>query len=154
MDYLKIPRSLIYKERNDLKDFGVQTPDTMNSLLFMHMKQLVLMGVPGAREVALRCYNNAYYICTIILLEADDFPELRISDYVNTILEIEKDKQYTNEVCLASMAMACLLLAKYDEKRYAKDSEIWNAIYHRCTHYQWYNSTETDIFLHMISLEY
>lgn len=154
MDYLKIPRSVIYKERNDLNDFGVRTPETMNYLLFMRMKQLVLMGVPGAREVALRCYNNAYYICTIILLEADDFPELRISDYVNTILEIEKDKQYTNEVCLASMAMACLLLAKYDEKRYAKDSEIWNAIYHRCTHYQWYNSTETDIFLHMISLEY
>ena len=116
MDYLKIPRSVIYKERNDLNDFGVRTPETMNYLLFMHMKQLVLMGVPGAREVALRCYNNAYYICTIILLEADDFPELRISDYVDTILETEKENKYTDEVCLVSMAMACLLLAKYDEK--------------------------------------
>ena len=98
MDYLKIPRSVIYKERNDLNDFGVRTPETMNYLLFMHMKQLVLMGVPGAREVALRCYNNAYYICTIILLEADDFPELRISDYVDTILETEKENKYTDEV--------------------------------------------------------
>lgn len=154
MDYLKIPYSLIYKDRNDLKDFDVQTPDTMNYLLFMYLKQQALMGVPGAREVALRCFNNAYYICTLILLEANDFPELRISDYVDTILEIEKDNKYTDEVCLASMAMACLLLAKYDEKRYGTDSDIWKAIYHRCTHYQWYHSSATEIFLSMMSRDY
>ena len=153
MDYLKITRSLIYKDRNDLKDFGVQTPDTMNYLLFMYLKQQALMGVPGARDVALRCYNNAYYICTIILLEANDFPELRISDYVDTILDTEKDNKYTDEVCLASMAMACLLLARYDD-RYGRNSDIWNAIYHRCTHYQWYHSSATEIFLNMMSLEY
>ena len=154
MDYLKIPRSVIYKERNDLNDFGVRTPETMNYLLFMHMKQLVLMGVPGAREVALRCYNNAYYICTIILLEADDFPELRISDYVDTILETEKENKYTDEVCLVSMAMACLLLAKYDEKKYGRHSDMWKAIYHRCTHFQWYHSSASEVFLNMMSLEY
>jgi len=154
MDYLKIPRLLIYKDRNDLKDFGVQTPDTMNYLLFMYLKQQALMGVPGAREVALRCFNNAYYICTLILLEADDFPELRISDYVDKILEKEKGKGYVDEVCLASMAMACLLLAKYDEKRYGTDSEIWKKIYYRCTHYQWYHSSATEIFLNMMSWDY
>ena len=126
----------------------------MNYLLFMHMKQLVLMGVPGAREVALRCYNNAYYICTIILLEADDFPELRISDYVDTILETEKENKYTDEVCLVSMAMACLLLAKYDEKKYGRHSDMWKAIYHRCTHFQWYHSSASEVFLNMMSLEY
>ena len=154
MDYLKIPRLLIYKDRNDLKDFGVQTPDTMNYLLFMRLKQQALMGVPGAREVALRCFNNAYYICTLILLEADDFPELRISDYVDKILEKEKGKGHVDEVCLASMAMACLLLAKYDEKRYGTDSEIWKKIYYRCTHYQWYHSSATEIFLNMMSWDY
>ena len=154
MDYLKIPRSLIYKERNSLKDFGVQTPDTMNYLLFMRLKQQALMGVSGAREVALRCYNNAYYICTIILLEADVFPELRVSDYVDTILETEKENKYTDEVCLVSMAMACLLLAKYDEKKYGRHSDMWKAIYHRCTHFQWYHSSASEVFLNMMSLEY
>ena len=154
MDYLKIPRSVIYKERNDLNDFGVRTPETMNYLLFMRLKQQALMGVPGAREVALRCYNNAYYICTIILLEADDFPELRISDYVDTILETEKENKYTDEVCLVSMAMACLLLAKYDEKKYGRHSDMWKAIYHRCTHFQWYHSSASEVFLNMMSLEY
>ena len=86
MDYIKIPRSLIYKERDDLKDFGVQTLDTLNYLLFIKLKQQALMGAPGAREIALKCYNNAYYVCTLILLEANDFPELRISDYVDKIL--------------------------------------------------------------------
>lgn len=154
MDYIKIPRSLIYKDRDDLKDFGVLTPDTMNYLLFLRLKQQALMGVPGARDVALRCYNNAYYVCTLILLEANDFPELRISDYVDKILEIEKGKGHVDEVCLASMAMACLLLAKYNQKRYGRDSDIWNNIYYRCTHYQWYHSPANTIFLNIMSLEY
>lgn len=154
MDYLNTPYSLIYKCREDLKDFGVQTPRTINYLLFIRLKQQALMGVSGAREVALRCYNNAYYVCTLILLEAKDFPELRISDYVDKILEIEKDKEHIDEVCLASMAMACLLLATYDPKRYGKDSDIWKAIDYRCTHYQWYQSAATDIFHNMMSGEY
>ena len=126
MDYIKIPRSIIYKDRDDLKDFGVQTPDTMNNLLFLSLKQQALMGVPGAREAALRCYNNAYYVCTLILLEANDFPELRVSDYVNKILEIEKGKGYVDEVCLASMAMACLHI----------DEQFWinakSCLHHQC----------------------
>ena len=121
MDYIKIPRSLIYKEREDLKDFGVQTPNTINNLLFINLKQQALMGVPGAREIALRCFNNAYYVCTLILLEANDFPELRISDYVDKILEIEKDNKHIDEVCLASMAMATLLLATYDEEKWSEE---------------------------------
>ena len=154
MDYTKVPRELIYKERNDLKEFGVLLSDTMNYLLFMRLKQQALMGTSGAREVALRCYNNAYYVCTLILLEANDFPELRISDYVNTILEIEKDNKNVDETCLASMAMACLLLARFDSNKYGKDSEVWKAIYYRCTHYQWYNSSATDIFHAMMMLNY
>ena len=154
MDYTKVPRGLIYKERNDLKEFGVQIPETMNYLLFLLLKQQALMGTSGARELALRCYNNAYYVCTLILLEANDFPELRISDYVDTILEIEKGNKHIDEVCLASMAMACLLLARYDSNKYGKDSEVWKAIYYRCTHYQWYNSSATDIFHAMMMLNY
>lgn len=154
MDYTKVPRALIYKDRNDLKGFGVQTPDTMNNILFKILKQQALMGVSGAREVALRCFNNAYYVCTLILLEAKDFPELRISDYVDKILEIEKDKGHVDEVCLVSMAMTCQLLEKYDKKRYGRDSDVWNAINYRCTHYQWYHSSATAIFHNMISCEY
>lgn len=154
MDYTKVPRALIYKDRDDLKDFGVQTPGTMNYQLFLQLKQQALMGVSGAREVALRCYNNAYYVCTLILLEANDFPELRISDYVDKILEIEKNKGHIDEACLVSMAMVSLLLATYDKKRYGRDSDIWEAIYYRCTHYQWYHSSATSIFHNMMSGEY
>ena len=154
MDYTKVPRTLIYKDRDDLKDFGVQTPGTMNCSLFMQLKQQALMGVPGAREVALRCYNNAYYVCTLIILEANDFPELRVSDYVDKILEIEKDKGHVDEVCLVSMAMASLLLATYDPQKFGRDSDILKAIYYRCTHYQWYHSLATNIFLNMMSGKY
>lgn len=154
MDYTQIPRELIYKDRKDLKDFGVHVPGTMNYLLFIQLKQQALLGVPGAREVALKCYNNAYYVCTLILLEADDFPELRISDYVNKLLETEKDYKHIDEVCLASMAMACLLLTKYAPQKYGTDSDIWKKINYRCTHYQWYHSEATTIFHNIMSGRY
>ena len=154
LDYTKEPRALICKERHDLKEFGVQIPETMNYLLFKLLKEQALMSTSGAREVALRCYNNAYYVCTLILLEANDFPELRISDYVDTILEIEKGKKNIDEVCLASMAMACLFLARFDSNKYGKNSEVWKAIEYRCTHYQWYNSSATQIFYAMTCLDY
>ena len=111
------------------------------------------MSVSGARNIALRCYNNAYYVCTLVLIEAKLFPELRVSDYVDKILEIEKNK-YSYEICLATMAMACLLLAAYDPERYGRDSDMWKAIYQRCTHYQWYHSSVNAIFLDMMSGEY
>lgn len=154
MDYTKIPLELIYKVRDNLKDFEVQTPETMNYQLFMQLKKHALMGVPGARDVALRCYNIAYYVCTLILLEENEFPELRISDYVDTILEIEKDKGHVDEVCLASMAMACRLLANYAPQKYGVDSDIWKNINYRCTHYQWYNSAATEIFHIIVSWKY
>ena len=154
MDYTQVPRALIYKGRTDLNDFGVKNPGTINNLLFKQLNQQALMSVSRAREVALRCYNNAYYLCTIILLEANDFPELRVSDYVDKILEIEKNNRYVDEVCLASMAMACLLLAAYDPERYGRDSVMWKKIYVRCTHYQWYHMPVNKIFLNMMSGEY
>lgn len=154
MDYTELPPSLIYKERNDLKDFGVLIPGTINHQLFLRLKEQALMSDSGARETALRCYNNAYYVCTLILLEANDFPELRVSDYVDTILEKEKENKHIDEVCLASMAMACVLLAAYDEKKYGRESEMWKVINYRCTHYQWYHSLATTIFKNMVSGEY
>ena len=137
-----------------MKDFGVLIPGTINHQLFLRLKEQALMSDSGARETALRCYNNAYYVCTLILLEANEFPELRVSDYVDTILEKEKENKHIDEVCLASMAMACVLLAAYDEKKYGRDSEMWKVINHRCTHYQWYHSLATTIFKNMVSGEY
>ena len=106
MDYTDIPRSLIYKDRASLNDFGVRALGTLNYLLFSHLKEMSLMCVEGATDIALRCFNNAYYICTLIQLE--DFPELRVADYEKKLL---KEKMpFLEDICATSMAMVCELL--------------------------------------------
>ena len=74
MDYTQVPRSLIYKDRTNLDDFGVQTPGTINNYLFTQMRRMTLLRCGDAKDIALRCFNNAYYICTLMQLE--EFPDL------------------------------------------------------------------------------
>lgn len=77
-DYTKIPRSLIYKDRTSLKDFGVQDPGSINYYLFSNLKE-IYMATDRAKELILRCFNNAYYICTLIPF--DDFPDMQVAEY-------------------------------------------------------------------------
>ena len=48
-------------------------------------------------------------------------------DEITIDIHTEKENKHVDEVCLASMAMASLLLAKYDEEKYGTNSEIWKA---------------------------
>ena len=135
MDYIKIPRSLIYKERTDLKDFGVDVPMTMNYQLFLNLKEL-FKATDRKKELILRCFNNAYYICTIIPFE--DFPETQVAEYEKLLL---KDDPYDREeVCAVSMAMVCKLLPACDARWEPENNDLIETICYRFTHYQWINS--------------
>ena len=87
MDYTKVPRALIYKDRNDLNDFGVQTQGTINNYLFNQMRRLTLLHCGNAKEIALQCFNNAYYICT--LTQLDEFPDLSMDKYEKELLHVK-----------------------------------------------------------------
>ena len=133
IDYLDVRRSLIYIYRNDLKDFGVHNPSSINHILFSYLKEISLLRVEGAKDIALRCFNNAYYICTLIQLE--DFPELRVADYEQKLLE--ENKPFREDVCAASMAMVCKLLTAYDAKWRQEDNDLIKTIQYRFSHFQW-----------------
>lgn len=135
MDYINIPRPLIYNIRTDLKDFGVQIPGTMNNQLFSNLKE-IFMATDKAKELILRCFNNAYYICTIIPFV--DFPETEVAEYEKLLL---KENSYDcEEVCAVSMAMVCKLLPACDSRWRSEDNDLINSIQYRFTHYQWMNS--------------
>ena len=146
MDYLELPRKLIYKDRDNLKDFGVHILGTINYQLFTHMKEMSIMCMEGAMDFALQCFNNAYYICTIIQLE--DFPELRVADYEKKLLE--KEIPYRELICTTSMAMVCDLLAAYDNKWKNKDNDLIKNIHFRFTHYHWLHTGARDCFEKMV----
>lgn len=136
MDYTKIPRPLIYKMRENLNDFGVQTPGSLNQKLFSHLKK-ILKGMEGALGLYLRCFNDAYYVCTLIL--KDEFPDSRIADYEKLILD--ENQPYAQNVCAAAMGMVCHLLKAYDAqwKLESKD-EVIEAIRYRFSHFYWHDS--------------
>ena len=78
MDYISMPGKLIYKHRDNLEDFGVHTQGTINNYLFTQMRRLTLLHCGNAKEIALQCFNNAYYICTLIQL--DEYPDLSMDN--------------------------------------------------------------------------
>lgn len=135
MDYTKLPRSLIYKDRTDLKNFGVQVIETVNQQIFFNLKQL-FMATDRAKELILRCFNNAYYICTIIPFE--DFPETQVAEYEKLLMK--GDSYDLEEVCAVSMAMVCKLLPACDARWRSENNDLINSINYRFTHYQWMNS--------------
>ena len=147
MDYIKIPRSLIYKERKNLNDFGVNTPGTINNQLFSHLQELPFMYDNGAKDLALQCFNNAYYICTVIML--DEFPGLQIAEYEKELLKVETPYRY--DVCAASMAMVCELLPVYDAKWKPQKNDLINRIVYRFHHFEWVNLGERKSFDDMVN---
>lgn len=141
MDYTQIPRALIYKDRTDLKDFGVHIPGTMNYLLFSNLKDL-FKATDRAKELILRCFNNAYYICTIIPFE--DFPETQVAEYEKLLLK--GDPYDCDEICAVSMAMVCKLLPASDARWIPDNNDLTKQIHYRFTHYQWMHSGARNSF--------
>lgn len=135
MDYIEIPRSLIYKDRTDLKDFGVQDINSVNQQLFSNLKKL-FMATDRAKDLILRCFNNAYYICTLIPF--DDFPDMQVAEYEKLLMK--GDPYDIEEICAVSMAMVCKLLPAYDARWRSENNDLINSIQYRFTHYQWMNS--------------
>ncbi len=146
MDYIKLPRSLIYKERKSLKDFGVLTKGTLNHYLFMRMARMTLLRTGDSEQIALQCLNNAYYICTLILL--DEFPYLKMDKYEEKLLE--EIIPFPNDVYQASMALVCVLLAAYDDKYKQKDDILIENIYHWTSSNKWTGSLSHNSFVNII----
>lgn len=66
MDYTRLPRPLIYKERRSLEDFAEENEDL--TLLIDNMISNWYFSSADGKERVLRCFNTAYYLCTLILL--------------------------------------------------------------------------------------
>ncbi len=144
MDYINLPRSLIYKERTNLKEFGVQVHGTINSQLFSNLKEL-FMGADGAIELMLDCFNNAYYICTLIPF--DEFPELEVVKYEKLLLNRLKTNPNNNYICAISMAIVSKLMPASDTKWKQENSDLVKSINTRFTNYQWIGTEESKSFI-------
>lgn len=146
MDYTKVPRQLIYKERKDLDEFGVRVEGTINNYLFTKMRKMTLLRCSDAKDVALKCLNNAYYICTLIQLE--EFPDLCMDKYQELLLP--EMIPFPEDVYQASMALVCVLLKAYDDKYKQKDDLVIESIYHWTSSNRWTGSPNHKSFTDII----
>ena len=71
MDYTKVPRILIYKERSSLDDFGVYVSKSFNAILYESLMTLddLKPWIKGSFQEILRLFNDAYYYLTLIFLD-------------------------------------------------------------------------------------
>ena len=77
MDYTKLPPQLIYRTRNSLEDFT--NNNEMNESLVDNMLDIYYLQSSNFKERATECFNAAYYICTLILV--DEHPEWSLPKY-------------------------------------------------------------------------
>lgn len=80
MDFTTIPRQLIYKDKYSLEE--ITEIDEVNVQLIDNMLENKYFDIADAKQRVLRCFNTAYYICTLILL-CDKKPEWNLQFYSN-----------------------------------------------------------------------
>lgn len=78
MDYIDFPRKLVYRERSSLEDFAEEHEE--NTLFIDNMLDSYYFSSADGKERALRCFNTAYYLCTIIL-QCKTHPEWNFAKY-------------------------------------------------------------------------
>ena len=90
MDYIEFPRKLVYRERRGLEDFVEEHEE--NTLFIDNMLDNYYFSNADGKERALRCFNTAYYLCTIIL-QCKNRPEWNFAKYCDIAYCGDKDNK-------------------------------------------------------------
>lgn len=90
MDYIDFRRELVYRERRGLEDFVEEHEE--NALFIDNMLDSYYFSNADGKERALRCFNTAYYLCTIIL-QCKNRPEWNFAKYCDIAYCGEKDNK-------------------------------------------------------------
>ena len=109
MDYTKVPRILIYKERSSLEDFGVYEANTFNAILYEALMSLddLKPRRKGAFKEILQLFNDAYYLLTIIFLEQN--PIERYAEYCEKAGSFPEGNQFVWDSKSRELVVKCML---------------------------------------------
>lgn len=110
MDYTKVPRSLIYRERRSLEEFGVYEKDSITQPFVEELLKFGSDEYPDIEKNALWCMNNAFYICTMFFLERD--PRPRIRQYKKIATPKIKERYISDKYWSAVLSIVFLLLER------------------------------------------
>ncbi len=139
MDYTKVPRKLIYEDRANLEDFFVDQTGTLDAIMYEKITKSDVCTFLDAAERLLDCYNDAYYITTIVLME--NRPSLYVARYLDIVYSKYDKRGCTRHFAALTMAMVYNYLQtdkRYQDKDNALLKYIWNY------HVKYYNDKQID----------
>ena len=112
MDYTKVPRPLIYRDRSDVSEFlddSAALKELNRDFYGNLIERPFIDRVDDAASVVLAIFNNAYYIATLIGMTP--FPELDLKKYLDiTHNGYGKCVEWVNHASPATMALVLNLL--------------------------------------------
>ncbi|MBR3080537.1 MAG: hypothetical protein IKH01_12130 [Prevotella sp.] len=115
MDYTKLPRHLIYKDRKDLDDFPVCSHFDYMTLEEYYLDALeqrpFIKESYDAPEIILRIFNNARYIVTLICME--NHPNHYLRRYLKIAGSDDRNITIANHAMPATMALVKNYLCHY-----------------------------------------
>lgn len=115
MDYTKLPRILIYKDRKDLDDFPVNSKFDYQFMEEAFLKILesrpFIKELYEAPEMILNIFNNARYITTLICLE--NHPNHYLRKYLKIAGSDDRSITVANHAMPATMALVKNYLCHY-----------------------------------------
>lgn len=127
MDYTKVPRKLIYKDKANLEDFFVDQPGTLGAIMYEKITKSDVCTFLDAAERLQDCYNDAYYITTMVLMEKR--PLLYVARYLDIVYSKYDKRGCTRHFAALTMAMVYNYL-QTDKMCQDKDNAIlkyiWN----------------------------
>lgn len=110
----KVSRSIIYKEKINLRDFLGAGDSLEREFLDKLRKRPFMQNLDDASANILRLFNNACYICTLVYEE--DYPLLELNKYEKIAIDNHDDTVWTNHIFPATMALVICWLSS-DECR-------------------------------------
>ena len=122
MDYTKVPRSLIYQER-DIDDFFEDPTSFESAFCDSLLKRPFMKNLEDQAETVLDIFNNAHYICTLIHME--EHPRLYINRYRKIASNHCEDPLWVNHIMPSTMALVYKLLFYYQNYFTTIDENIY-----------------------------
>lgn len=153
MDYTKLPRHLLYKDRKDIDEFPIYSKfdyQTMEEVFLEALEQRpFIRDAYNASELILQIFNNARYITTLICME--NHPHHYFHKYLEKAGSNDNDLTIANHAMPATMALVTNYLCHYMTEIY-DGSKIVNQINNNFDNNAWRDLTRggQDDFLRLI----
>lgn len=86
MNLTKIPRSLIYEDRRSLEDFDIHNEELLNGAMYKLLRRHLYAdySLSSYKVLILQMFNEAYYLCTMFLLDRNADANFR--DYIEAVM--------------------------------------------------------------------